>query len=166
MRGIFDPNIVQNAPKYPIPEKMVMRDISNFCLTKWKMEWISLNQCRQSKMFMPQPFPKETNKILLLSRKDLGRLARFLTGHNFLRRHQAIVNKLPSEDAQCRFCNSDGVVEDSFHIIKRCPQFSELRKEVMGREFLTYEIIKWDIIHEFISKEEVADLEEDDSEIL
>ena len=102
----------------------------------------------------------------MLDRKDLGRLARFLTGHNFMKRHQAIVNKLSQVEAQCRFCNEEGVVEDSFHIIKRCPQFADIRNEIMGRSYLTYEIIKWDVIHEFISREEVASLEEDDSEIL
>ena len=129
------------------------------------MEWIALNQCRQSKLFMPRPYPHETNKILLLNREDLGRLARFLTGHNFTRRHQAIVHKLPPEEALCRFCNEVGIVEDPFHIIKRCPQFSDQRQEIFEKPFLTWEICSWEAVHEFISKKEISELETVEEEL-
>ena len=109
---------------------------------------------------MPQPYWEETNKILELKRDDLGRLIRFLTGHNFTRRHNTVVHKLTQAAGWCRFCTSQNVEEDPFHIIKRCPQFNRLRKKIFGKEILTWEILSWKVIHEFISKTEISGLEE------
>ena len=91
---------------------------------------------------------------------DFGRLVRFLTGHNFTRRHNTVVHKLNIAAGWCRFCTDENVEEDPFHIIKRCPQFSHIRKKIFGKSKLTWELLSWKAIHEMISNAEIRGLEE------
>ena len=87
-----------------------------------------------------------------------GRLIRFLTGHNFTRRHNMIVNKFHQAVGWCRFCRD--TEEDPFHIIKRCPEFSHIRKKIFGKTELTWELLSWEAIHRMISRDEIRIMEE------
>ena len=63
-------------------------------------------------------------------RKSFSALVQFVTGHNFLRSHQAIVDfgigyfpELPQ--AQCRFCQQEE--ESTYHILVNCNSFAFIR---------------------------------------
>ena len=63
-------------------------------------------------------------------------MVQLITGHNFLTRHNTIVElgEVDKELAACRFCQQDD--ESSFHILAECDYFARLRMEI----FLTHRI--------------------------
>ncbi len=58
-------------------------------------------------------------------------------GHNFLKRHCALVDK--SDDAECKLCWEDE--ETSFHLIAECPAIAWARLKVFGTPFQSSPLI-------------------------
>jgi hypothetical protein len=52
-----------------------------------------------------------------MKRNNLSRLVQFLTGHNKLKRHKNIQNKV-DDPHSCRLCSEEE--ESSFHVIAEC----------------------------------------------
>ena len=109
--------------------------------------------CRQSKMWCPNgPRPGFAFDILRLPRLLCSQVIHFVTGHNFLRRHQAIIDSTElgyleqheglGEDqefheamepiAKCSLCGQSE--ESSFHIMTECPRLATTRVAVFGKE--------------------------------
>ena len=109
--------------------------------------------CRQSKMWFPDgPRPAFAFEILHLPRVVCSQVIHFVTGHNFLRRHQAIIELEEllqlekyeglgqDEDfhdamepiAKCSLCGQKE--ESSYHIMTECPKLISARIGVFGRE--------------------------------
>jgi len=97
---------------------------------RWNQEWQVRTDCRQTKhWFQAIDKCKALDIMKNSSRRLLSGLVQLLTGHNFLRRHEAKVNN--SQDTQaalCRFCDW-GEKETTEHIIGRCPVFVLQRLE-------------------------------------
>ena len=119
----------------------------------WKAMWQIEPTCRQSKHWFPHgPRPRFAFEILHLPKPICSQIIHFVTGHNFLRRHQAIVESEElrrleqheglgrDEDfheamepiATCSLCG--GKEESSFHIMTECPKLATARLGVFGRE--------------------------------
>ena len=49
-----------------------------------------------------------------------------MTGHNFLKKHQAIINK--TDNNLCGFCEDGVSKESSEHIMSHCSKFATLRQ--------------------------------------
>ena len=99
--------------------------------------------------------------------QSTSRFVRFLTGHAFLRKHNAYVkyNKkpnqvIPFDEIKCRMCGEAS--EEPAHIIRECEAFAVERLEEFG--YLEWhEDIKWSVdqmIH-FLNRTRVKDLEEE-----
>ena len=156
------------TPHDDIPLIMFQNMCRDAVIKDWTSIWQSYppNFCRQSRIFMKQPDRAQTKEILKLGRLQLGQLARFLTGHNRTRRHQAIVdhNQDPTA-ANCRHCPGNAV-EDAEHIIKHCPHWSERRRDILEFDPITdpEQLPDWMAISEFLYCDEILDMEKQDDE--
>ena len=70
------------------------------------------------------------------SRLHFSAYVQFITGHNFMRRHQAIVvHGWPDmDDAWCSYC--DYGEESSFHMLTECDYFARLRVDLFNDIYL------------------------------
>ena len=128
-------------------------DIDKAVKRLWSIMWDMTNTCRQSKHWFPDgPRPKFAFEVLRLPRPICSQVIHFVTGHNFLRRHQAIIdatdlNRLEQHEglgedddfheamepiAECSLCGEDE--ESSYHIITACSRLMHIRMAVFGRK--------------------------------
>ena len=116
--------MVQDPPALPKAE--IHRAIDKVTNAMWSNVWTQeLVDSRQTRMWFPRgPRPKFSYSIMRLPRVACGQLVQFLTGHNFLKRHQAIIDK--TEDNKCTFCGRGK--ESSEHIMSYCDAFATLRQ--------------------------------------
>ena len=92
----------------------------------WNSRWSSLQTCRQTKIWLPATNNKATKSFLKLGRKDLGQVAQLITGHNFLARHNSLLD--PNISPTCRLCKCED--ETSEHLIWYCPVLRTRRWEI------------------------------------
>ena len=120
----------EDGPKPPDSyRKMLFRtQFSN----KWQADWDKRADCRQTKLWLPYISKKLSFSLLSRGRIELSKLIQLITGHNFLKRHEALVNR--SEDTDCRLCLEDE--ETSFHVIAECPALARQRQQIFGKCFL------------------------------
>ena len=64
--------------------------ITSHIYDKWNERWLTNNNHRQSKLFMPDVY-QQAKMVRNLSRHDTGILVCNITGHAFLRRHNHII---------------------------------------------------------------------------
>ena len=59
-------------------------------------------------------------------------VVQMMTGHNFMARHQSLVDTGvdTTEDARCTHCNIEDCKETSFHVLAECPAFGTLRFQI------------------------------------
>ena len=57
-----------------------------------------------------------------------------MTGHNFLNRHNYIVNGIDN-NPECDLC-AHGYIQDTEHIIAECPRLMGLRLQIFGQHIL------------------------------
>ena len=84
--------------------------------------------------------PSKKNTLILLqqSREVVGRLVRFLTGHAFLKRQNAVV------DITCRLCEDPLADETPHHIIIDCEALCFWRVQIFG-SYILDEYPEWDM---------------------
>ena len=79
-------------------------------------------------------------------------MVRFSTGHNFLRRHENLVN--PGQQSKlCRHCGQEE--ETGEHIINRCLKYTQYRLLRFGRDIAHPEEWSVESLINFITKDEV-----------
>lgn len=105
-------------PKGDIPLSFLKKIVRERQMDRWEKEWVAHKTCRQTKLWFPAPNPGLSRKILHLEREQIGQLIRWLTGHNFLRRHCQIVDPDTYQGNKCRLCRLDS--ETAEHIIAEC----------------------------------------------
>ena len=119
----------------------------------WKAMWRIDPTCRQTKMWFPEgPRVDFAFDCLRLPRPICSQIIHFVTGHNFLQRHQALINEsekrgyekaleeleedyegiIDSPIAHCTLCGKDE--ESSFHIMTKCEKLNTTRLSVFGTE--------------------------------
>lgn len=123
--------LVQDIPL--IPEATVKAAYRAGFVKLWQQYWTNRPDCRQTKLWLPQISAKHSFSLLGLSRYFLSIMVQLITGHNFLKRHEALVNK--TDDVECRLCLEDE--ESSYHIVAECPALAECRLRVFGTPFQT-----------------------------
>jgi ribonuclease HI len=94
----------------------------------WNEEWIQLDTCRQTKIFLPELNITKSKKLIRYPRETFSLMTRFITGHNFLKSHESKMNN--QIDPKCRCCQEK--YETSSHIILNCPQFARSRYSIFG----------------------------------
>lgn len=122
----------QNRTELAPPRKEAYRKITEASYDCWKHRWVSRTDCRQTKIWFPAPNRSASAHLTKLGRQDLGLVAQFVTGHNWLRRHDSIVN--PNADPLCRLCQE--AEESAFHIIGECPALWRSRREIFKTDLL------------------------------
>ena len=127
LRGAQDSSLMVLDPP-ALPKATIHLECRNMVYSIWRDEWAALppNECRQTKLWFPNgPRPRLSYSILRLPRVACGQMIQFMTGHNFLKRHQAIIDK--SDNKACSFCDS-GEDETTEHIMSHCNRFATLRQ--------------------------------------
>ena len=149
-----------NPPK--MPWSLVCSEVDKIGYKDWAKKWKESgdNVYRQTKHWFPAgPVPKLSYAILRMPKVMCGQMVGFITGHNFLSRHSALVRnsqirlakkKLmrmeilgldPSEEllelanseaakAECGFCGEGE--QTTMHIMSECDKFAALRLAVFG----------------------------------
>ncbi len=79
----------------------------------------------------------ESQNILNLSEADFGLMTRWLTGHCFLARHEAIIN---NTDPTCNKCFLDD--QTLWHLLKDCPATLPLRSNLPHDQWTTGTLLK------------------------
>ena len=67
-----------------------------------------------------------------LSRQNIGKMIQFITGHNNMNRHQALIRE--GWKSECRLCEEDE--ETSWHIAAECPALTAERLECFENRIL------------------------------
>ena len=109
-----------------LPKSEVHQAINRITYTMWRNVWTAeTNECRQTRLWFPHgPRPRFSYSLLRLPRVACGQMIQFLTGHNYLKRHQAIIDK-----TDCKICTFCGKGEESTeHIMSYCDAFATLRQ--------------------------------------
>ena len=152
------------------PKRELWNAIETITRERWQQRWETSRICRQTKYFFNEINKGKSTQLLEKSRKRLGLLVRFLTGHAFLRRQNFIVNRgrypsdNDSENVVCRLCEEEE--ETPHHIITRCPALANDRLMTFGTAFLP-EKPEWTIRQlEALLRDDIAALEEDEDEVL
>ena len=161
-----EPDCTRKGPK-PLPSKRhIFSQIEDTTRKCWTDRWQSGEDARQSKYFWPGPDKAKTNFILSHPRDVVSRAVRFLTGHAFLRRQNAIVFhgvSPPPGDVSCRLCEDPIMAETPHHLITECEALVFWRLSIFGVDFLD-EIPYWkanDLL-KFVGKKDIILLESDD----
>ena len=102
-------------------------EIKDHYYKKWAKAWNSYTEARQTKIWFPKPDVKKSSILLKMDRKNLGQMVQFLTGHNKLKRHKNIQDRVENFYS-CRLCEEDE--ESSFHVIAECPAMQTHRSKV------------------------------------
>ena len=78
--------------------------------------------------------------LMRMPRATLSHMIAFLTGHNFLKRHEAIIFDAETQyydldfepaDRSCDFCGNGGD-QTTLHLMTECDKFARLRLECFG----------------------------------
>ena len=146
------------APFLPLPDCEIKSLAKNLTLDKWKDRWDSSADCRQTKIFFPEPNKKLSKELLNLNRTDLGLCIRHLTGHSFFRYHRSKVD--PALDPVCRCCHD--ATEESAHIILECPALKEERLQYFWEYQPTTIAAIWQLLG-FLTDPKISCLEQDSS---
>ena len=100
-------------------------------LLKWKDAFHKDKRFRQTKLFLSSPDCTIWRSICKMTRDQIGRLIRFVSGHAFVLRTEAVIaGKEGIVDTRCRLCG--GETETAEHILRCCPALSQRRFEILG----------------------------------
>ena len=102
---------------------------------EWEREWQATIECRQTRLFYPYLRPEKAWEMLNSTRKIYSLLVQLETGHNFMARHQHIIdsnNGIEGTSPVCRLCDTDE--ETSAHILAQCTALTEIRLKYFGKE--------------------------------
>jgi ribonuclease HI len=120
-------------PFLPVPLTYIHNLIKGELTQRWNQRWKTLTTCRQTKNWFPVVDQRRSMTLINKSKRaDYGVVIQFITGHNHLRRHEALVT--PGLDKMCRLCNEKE--ETSFHLATECPRVRSYRSEAFRTSFV------------------------------
>ena len=107
------------------PHCEIQRQILEFFYSWWTSDFQAYDGTRMGKLFYKGPDKDKAKYVLKLSRADLARFVRIISGHNSLMYFR---NKVDGEvDPKCRFCGGE---DEAFeHLVNECPRFREGRTD-------------------------------------
>jgi hypothetical protein len=127
-------SFVGQAPFILCSHSFVRASILEDVVRDWSLRWKNLPTCRQTIIWFPTPDLKKSAKLLALDRAHLVVVIRYVTGHNFLMRHNNLLMPDIFDDPVCRLCGQNE--ETSFHILRDCEPLGGLRYGVFQRQIL------------------------------
>ena len=144
-----------------VPARVVKNDIERIFNDKWATAWHEYKHARQTKTWFQKPDKDKSKELLEMKRKDLSILTQFITGHNKLKRHRNIQDKI-TDPYSCRLCLEDE--ESSFHIIAECPATQIHRWVVFYSPSILGEHPEWTVkqMNSFLKISKVVDMLKND----
>jgi ribonuclease HI len=136
--GAGNPDLITDSC---LPMANAKAIIKHYIYIKWNQYWWNLDQCRQTKIFFPDVGGLKAKKLYFSSKTNFSLLVRWITGHNFLKRHNMIVNDPNTFDVWCRLCELEP--ETSSHIITTCPSLWMHRWVTLGWPYLDPVFPEW-----------------------
>ena len=132
-------------------------EIDKLALNLWKRTWNEVIGCRQTRHFYPQgPRPRFSKSLFTLPKPIVWQLVQILTGHTYLKRHQAVIDEserqrclealnwdnadddgnaiIDAADPLCSRCNVGE--ETPLHLLTECDRLATLRVQIFGKEKL------------------------------
>ena len=109
-----------------IPMTELKEKIKNHFYLEWEKRWSEYNKARMAKLFYAKPDSIQAKYVLKLSRLELSRFLRLISGHNGLFYFKSKID--PEINAVCRFCL--GADETFYHLITNCPAFFQSRRDI------------------------------------
>ena len=109
----------------PVPTSYFKQLIHTSVRTVWLNEWRAAITCRQTKLFIPKPTLSVSIMFLSKERFLFTIACQFITGHCYLRRHEALVAQGQDLDPTCRLCES--APETPWHLLAECPRLNSIR---------------------------------------
>ena len=107
------------------PHSLLKKVMRSYLMDTWEKDWTDREPCRQTKIWFPKPHPRKGRVMIKLKRLTLGTVTRWITGHNFLRRHQNLLEPDVYATPTCRLCHSQE--ETSSHLLLECPVLDDTR---------------------------------------
>ena len=108
--------------------------IKSAVVSLWNREWQASTTCRQTKHFFPEVSLSKSLEYTKCRRTVFSAVVQFITGHNFLGKHQCLVENglhLPSQ-TKCSKCGEG--VESPFHFLSECNALIFQRMQILGEE--------------------------------
>ena len=124
----------------PLPKTAVKGIVLTALREIWNDEWNTYPDARMTKYFFPRQCALKSKKICKLSRLQLGRFVRIITGHNNLRYYQSKLDINVS--AYCRFCLQQP--ETFHHFVFECPSLHFSRQRIF-LDCLPNVQMNWDV---------------------
>ena len=113
------------APHAPLAKPEINNTITSYVYQIWADRWDEKKDSRQTRIFFPEINLSKSRELTKLSKDNLGKVIRAITGHDFRKRHTSILEK--TNDNICRFCQTD--TETPSHIILHCPTLTHQRAQ-------------------------------------
>ena len=121
----------------PLSQQACKTLIDSHIYKIWTDRWNRLTSCRQTRIFFKKPDRTKTKDLLKLNRSQLSNCVQLITGHNYLNRHNHIIdNTIPNS---CRFCE----LETGSHLITSCEVLWLERADAFKNHFLDANNPKW-----------------------
>jgi len=124
-------------PILPLAPNYLRHELISFSHKNWETYWNGRVDCKQTKLWFPSPNSKESLNLLNLSKNDFGLMVRWITGHCFLARHEALIN---NGDPICNKCFIDD--QTPWHLLKECPATLHLRSDLPHDKWTTGILLK------------------------
>jgi ribonuclease HI len=147
----------------------INRNLADLFTEIWENRWLTQRplEFRRSRFFLNKPKKCRAKDLLQLNRADAGRIVRWITGHAFLRRQNAVVEQsipAPFGDIHCRSCDIENIKEEANHIILDCEAFCQTRNNHLGAFFLGEKHLDWEVnsLNQFLHSPAILELEEEE----
>ena len=123
-----------------LPQATVRRTVRMNTREEWQKEWDESQIAKHTKGFYGGPRPGKAKFVYKLSRLELGRFVRIITGHNNLGFFQTKIGL--SNGASCRFCGEGD--ETVTHFMTACPGLTTRVKDIFLDKLPTSDM-KWSV---------------------
>ena len=110
----------------PFPKSELKNRVHELIYTRWEKDWMSYKDARMAKIFYQKPDSNLAKIVLKLSRYELSRFLRLVSGHNGLFYFKSVIDGAIS--ATCRFCKNE--TETFYHLATECPSFIQSRTDI------------------------------------
>ena len=110
------------------PEALINAALMAMVNVQWIEDWSAEPTCRQTKHWFPYPRPDISFKILRTQRRIYSVLVQIMTGHNYMQRHQHLIdttNGVEGDGPTCLLCKQGEMTSE--HIIGQCEELIGIR---------------------------------------
>ena len=105
----------------------------------WEEEFNDYPGARMGKCFYSKPDAAKAKYVIKLSRSNLSRFVRIISGHNSLFYFRHLVDN--EVNAICRFCLETD--ETLFHLVSDCPKFWNTRRNIFCDRVVSNDMTWW-----------------------